>query len=76
MKSPRQIDQPLVSANYFQPDELLPNRRALYDLPSVRSHLLAILDACEAAGVPVEFLKARELAAPAALTTDARRNAP
>jgi hypothetical protein len=68
--------QPLVFATYFHPDELLPNRSALYDLPSVRTNLLALLRACEEAGVPAEFLQARELVAPAPLSNDVTWIAP
>jgi len=53
---------PVVFATYFHPDELLPNRSALYDLPSVRMNLEALLRVCAEEGAEAEFLQARELA--------------
>ncbi|MEX2181151.1 MAG: hypothetical protein WD771_03870 [Gemmatimonadaceae bacterium] len=54
--------EPLVFATYFHPDELIPNRSRLYDLPSVRANLSAILAACDRAGAIVEFRQAAEVA--------------
>jgi hypothetical protein len=49
---------PLVFESHFHPDELVPNRSSLYDLASVRANLEAIVQACEDARVPVEFVPA------------------
>ena len=58
-----QGDGPIVFATGFHPDELLPNRTALYDPASVRTNLQALLDACHEAGCPVEFTQAGRLPA-------------
>jgi hypothetical protein len=50
--------RPLVFETHFHPDELVPNRSALYDLASVRANIEAVVHACEDARVPVEFVPA------------------
>jgi hypothetical protein len=54
--------EPVVFATYFHPDELIANRSHLYDLPSVRNNLGAILEACAVDGAGVEFRQAVEVA--------------
>ena len=54
----RPLRAPLVVETHFHADELLPNRSGLYDLPSVRANLAALLATCDAAGVRAEFVPA------------------
>ena len=54
--------EPVVFATYFHPDELVKNHSQLYDLPSARENIGAILDACAAVGARVEFRQAAEVA--------------
>jgi hypothetical protein len=51
-------DGPVVFATYLHPDELLPNRSALYTLESVRANLEALLRACAESSAEVEFMQA------------------
>jgi hypothetical protein len=54
---------PLVFATYFHPDEVLPNKSAMYSRESVRANLEAVLRACREAGVAAEFTPAGQLPA-------------
>jgi hypothetical protein len=54
---------PLVFATGFHPDELLPNRSALYDPESVRANLSELVRVCQTAGWAVEFAPAARLPA-------------
>lgn len=54
---------PLVFATGFHPDELLPNRSALYDPASVRTNLTELVRVCHAAGWAAEFVPAGRLPA-------------
>jgi hypothetical protein len=59
----RRESGPLVFANYFHPDELLPNRSQLYNLESVRTNLEALLRACHEADTAVGFVTAGQIPA-------------
>jgi hypothetical protein len=54
----RCAQRPIVFETHFHPDELVPNRSALYDMASVRANIEAVVRACEDAGVRVEFVPA------------------
>ena len=54
---------PLVFETHFHPDELVPNRSALYNRESVRANLESVVRACHDARVPLAFVPARSLPA-------------
>ena len=53
--------RPVIFATQFHADELLPNRSSLYDLPSLRTNLEALVHACDELHTPVEFVAARRV---------------
>jgi hypothetical protein len=55
--------EPIVFSTQCHADEFLPNKTTLYSLSSVKANLEALIGACDAAGVPVQFTQLREIAA-------------
>jgi hypothetical protein len=59
----RRNDGPLVFETHFHPDELVPNRSALYELAAVQANLAAVLRVCREARTPATFVPAGRLPA-------------
>lgn len=57
----RDGDTPVVFETHFHPDELVPNRSALYELHGVRANIESLIRACERAGARLEFVQARRI---------------
>jgi hypothetical protein len=51
----------VLFAMAFHPDELLPNRSALYTMESVRKNLAALVRTSREAGWAVEFVRSERL---------------
>lgn len=60
LNSSRRDHNPPTFATYFHPDELIPNRSAMYARAHVRENLMALLDCIRTAGARPMFVTADE----------------